>query len=65
VKITADTIIVETIRQAPATKDVYAKYKLRCPVCACRSADKVIDIALNYGVDLDSILRDLNAAAEK
>ncbi len=62
-QITADTTIAESIRLSSSAKAVYAKYRLRCPSCACRGSDKIRDVAINYGVDLDAILRDLNDAA--
>ena len=61
--ITAESVIIDTLRQAPATREVYKRYNLKCHFCSCNQSDRVKDIAINYGVDLESILADLNEAA--
>jgi len=65
VRITADTIIAESIGEYPETLKVYNKYNLRCPACGGSASDTIADIAWNHTVKLEDLLRDLDAVVDE
>ena len=62
-QITAESVILDTLKEAPATRDVFKKYDLKCHYCSCNQSDRVKDAATNCGVDLETLLKELNEAA--
>jgi hybrid cluster-associated redox disulfide protein len=61
VQITRETIVADTIENHPETIPVYERYSLRCHVCGGNMSDTIQDIGWNHGVNVDALLRDLNA----
>lgn len=61
-KITKDTTITEAIRICPGSSEIFQSYGMGCFACMAASAETVEEGAEMHGVDLESMLRDLNAA---
>ena len=58
-KINADMNIREVLEKYPETVSVFAKYNMGC---ISASFEKIRDIAVVHGTDVDSFVKDLNAA---
>jgi hybrid cluster-associated redox disulfide protein len=63
-KISAKTHIAETFKMSKDILKVYEKYGLECPGCKGAGEDTVEIAALNYGLDLNQFLNDLNKAVK-
>lgn len=63
-KINADMNIREVIEKYPETVAVFAKYNMGCVGCIAASFEKIKDIAVVHGTDVDSFVKDLNAAVQ-
>ena len=61
-KINADMNIREVLEKYPETVSVFAKYNMGCVGCIAASFEKIRDIAAVHGTDVDSFVKDLNAA---
>ena len=61
-KITADMNIKEVIEKYPETVSVFSKYSMGCVGCIAASFEKLKDIAVVHGTDVDSFVKDLNEA---
>jgi hybrid cluster-associated redox disulfide protein len=60
-KITKDTTIVEALK-FPGVEEVLSKYGIGCMGCPMISFEKIGDIAIMHGVNLDKLLKELNEA---
>lgn len=58
-KITKDTTIAETLKFS-GVEEVLSKYKIGCIGCPMMSFEKIGDIAILHGIDLDKLLEELN-----
>jgi hybrid cluster-associated redox disulfide protein len=63
--ITQDMTIEEVIRRFPDTIGALENYGLRCMDCCVSSYESVREGALSHGVDLDSLLEELNRIARQ
>jgi hybrid cluster-associated redox disulfide protein len=64
-KITEDMTIKEVIDNHPETAMVFMKYNVGCIGCLAASFEKVKDIATVHGIDIKTLVKDLNAAVKK
>ena len=62
--ITQDMTIEEVIRRYPGTISAFESYGLRCSGCCVSSYENISEGALSHGVDLDSLLEELNRVAQ-
>jgi len=67
-KFTENSTLEEILRH-PKTSSILVKYGIYCPTCPYARFEmavlKIGDVAKNYGVDINSLLKDLNEAIEK
>jgi hybrid cluster-associated redox disulfide protein len=67
-KVTEDTTVEEILRY-PGTSSTLVKHGIHCPTCPFAQFEigrlKIGDVARNYGVDLDALLKELNEAVGK
>jgi hypothetical protein len=63
-KISEKTHILETLKMSGNIQKVYEKYGLDCPGCKGAGQETVEMAALNYGLDLNTFLSDLNNAVK-
>ena len=61
-KITKDMSIGEVVRKYPKTVEVFIGHGLGCIGCAAASYENIEQGALAHGLELDGLMRDLNAA---
>lgn len=61
-KITKDMGIIEVVQQYPETLEVFQQYGLGCIGCAAAHFENLEAGALVHGIDVDSFIKDLNAA---
>ena len=66
-KVTKDTTLAEILKH-PGTSEVLSRYRfpcLHCPMAAFEIGTlKLGEVAKAYGIDLDSLLKDLNKIIE-
>jgi hybrid cluster-associated redox disulfide protein len=60
--ITKKSFIGEIIEKHPETIPVLGKYQLGCLGCPMAGPETIADAAQVHGVDLDSLIKDLNQA---
>ena len=67
-KITEDTTVEEILRY-PGTSSTLVRHGIHCSACPFARLEigrlKIGDVARNYGVDVDSLLKELNETARK
>ena len=56
--------IKEVIEKYPETAPVFSKYNMGCIGCIAASFEKIKDIAAVHGTDVESFVKDLNAAIQ-
>jgi len=59
--ITKETSIGEAVKEYPATVDVFLRHGLMCFGCALARFENIEQGALAHGMDLETLLEDLNA----
>ncbi len=59
-----DLTVDEVMRRWPPTMAVFVRHKLNCVGCDMAPFETIADVAKTYGLALDALLADLNAAAE-
>ncbi|MEM0467411.1 MAG: DUF1858 domain-containing protein [Candidatus Thermoplasmatota archaeon] len=64
-KITEDMTIREVIDKYPEVAMVFMKYNIGCIGCIAASFEKVKDIATVHQIDIQKLIKDLNAAVQK
>ena len=64
-KITEDMNIREVIEKYPQAIPVFVKYNMGCIGCMAAAFEKIKDIAIIHGVDVQVFLKDLNEAIEQ
>ena len=67
-KITEDMTLEEILRY-PETGSILVKHGIHCPTCPFAGFEmgrlKIGDVARNYGVDVDNLLKELNETVRK
>ncbi len=63
-KITKDMTIAEALKY-PGVGEVLAKYGIGCFMCPMMSLERIEDIARVHGIDIDTLLKELNDAVNK
>lgn len=58
-----DLTVDEVMRRWPQTMPVFVKLKLNCVGCDMAPFETISDVAETYGLALDMLLGELNAAA--
>ncbi len=61
--IVRDLTVDEVMRRWPQTMPVFVKLKLNCVGCDMAPFETIADVANTYGLGLDMLLGELNAAA--
>jgi hybrid cluster-associated redox disulfide protein len=61
--ITGKTTVEEVIKKSRETARVFRKHGLDCPGCRGAAEDTIEKVAVNNGLDLAALLKELNAAA--
>ncbi|MEM3399327.1 MAG: DUF1858 domain-containing protein [Candidatus Micrarchaeia archaeon] len=64
-KITKDMMIADVIKAYPQTFEVFVKHGLGCLFCHGAAFETVEQGALAHGIDLEILLKELNAATSK
>ena len=64
-RITQDMTIEEVIRRYPETISAFEHYGLRCSGCCISSYENIKEGAVSHGVDLNSLLEELNRVAQE
>ena len=61
-KIKREMTIQEVVNNFPETLEVFARYGLGCIGCHVAAFENVEQGAIAHGLDVDALMRDLNAA---
>ena len=64
-KITKDMFLGEVVNKYPKTVEVFMKYGLPCAMCGVAFSETVEQGAESHGIDLKSLLKDLNKVTTK
>ncbi len=64
-KITKDMTFKDVLQMSPEVVQVFVKYKMGCVGCAAAKFESVEQGAKAHGIELDALMRDLNAAIEE
>jgi hybrid cluster-associated redox disulfide protein len=64
-KITKEMSITEIVQQYPQTVEVFMQHGMGCLGCAAARFETLAQGATAHGIDLDSLIADLNKAVEK
>ena len=64
-KITKDMGLIEIVQQYPETVEVFQKYGLGCLGCAAARFENLEAGAKVHGIDIESMVNDLNAVISK
>lgn len=64
-KITKEMSITEIVQQYPQTVEIFMQHGMGCLGCAAARFENVAQGAAAHGIDLDSLLADLNKAVEE
>jgi hybrid cluster-associated redox disulfide protein len=63
--ITKDTPIIEALRSHPQARAIFTKYGLGCTGCMGSSTETISNGAKMHAVNVDKLLRELNALEPK
>ncbi len=63
--ITGDMSITEIVEKYPKTADVFLRYGMHCFGCIAARYENVEQGARAHGIDVPSLLRDLNTVTDK
>jgi hybrid cluster-associated redox disulfide protein len=64
-KITKKMVLGEILSKYPSTIEVFFSHSLPCASCQMASGETVEEAAMGHNVNLEKLLKDLNAAAKK
>lgn len=64
-KISKEMSITEIVQQYPQTVEIFMQHGMGCLGCAAARFENVAQGAAAHGIDLDSLLADLNKAVEE
>ncbi len=59
-KITADSSIIGTVQMHPEIMGIFMQYGLGCVGCMAASFETIGQGAMAHGIDVDSLLADIN-----
>ena len=59
------TTVEEAIKKSPAVAAVFKKHRLDCASCRGGKQDTIEKVALNNGLELKALLKDLNRALKE
>ncbi|GAB4350755.1 MAG: DUF1858 domain-containing protein [Candidatus Abyssubacteria bacterium] len=62
--ITKDMNIQEVIRLHPQTVHIFERFGLRCTGCCVSAFEDIEEGAISHGIDLDTLLEELNRVAQ-
>jgi hybrid cluster-associated redox disulfide protein len=62
--ITKEMPILDTVQKYPKTVDVFMKHGMGCIGCAAAHFENIAQGAAAHGIDIEKLIKDLNAAAE-
>jgi len=60
--ITKENFIAETLEKYPETISVFQKYEMNCINCPMAGPETIEQAAQVHGIDLDSLIKELNQA---
>lgn len=63
--ITRDMTIAEVVQKYPQTVSVFLAHGLMCFGCAIARFENIEQGALAHGIDVDALIKDLNAAVSE
>jgi hybrid cluster-associated redox disulfide protein len=63
--VTKKMVLGEVLSKYPSTVEVFFKHGLPCASCQMASGETVEEAAMGHNVNLEKLLKDLNAAAKK
>ena len=63
--ITKEMGIIEIVEKYPVTVEVFQSYGMGCIGCMAARFENLEQGALAHGIDIDSLIKDLNSAVEK
>lgn len=61
-EITSETTISEALQANPKTAEVFFRHGMQCLGCAVASGETVAEAAQFHGVNIEDLLKELNAA---
>lgn len=61
-QIKKDMTIAEVLRQNPKTAQVFMRYGMHCLGCATATGETIAQAAVAHGIQLDTLLKELNQA---
>jgi hybrid cluster-associated redox disulfide protein len=64
-KITKDMLLGEVVNKYPKSIEVFMKHGLPCAMCGAAFSETVEQGAASHGIDLKSLLKDLNKFTTK
>ena len=64
-KITKDMLLGEVVNKYPKSIEVFMKHGLPCAMCGAAFSETVEQGAFSHGIDLKSLLKDLNKVSTK
>lgn len=64
-KITKDMSIQDIVMNHPETMEVFQKYNMHCVGCAAARFENLEQGCAAHGIDVDAMVKDMNAAVEK
>ncbi|MDF2672654.1 MAG: hypothetical protein K0R09_919 [Clostridiales bacterium] len=63
--ITKEMGIIEIVEKYPQTVEVFQSYGMGCIGCMAARFENLEQGALAHGIDIDSLIKDLNSTVEK
>lgn len=61
-KVTKDSTIADVLRQNPNTAQVLMRHGMHCLGCATATGESIAQAAMAHGINLDTLLKELNEA---
>jgi hybrid cluster-associated redox disulfide protein len=62
--ITKEMSIIDIIQKHPATREVFNRHNLGCIGCLAAAGETIADGLTAHGLDVDSVMEELNEAAK-
>ena len=62
--VTKDMIIAEVLMKDRTLAPIFMQHGLHCLGCAASNMETIEDAAMVHGIDLDALLKDINACLE-
>lgn len=64
-KITEHTTVIEALKKSRTVAEVFKKYNLDCPGCKGATEDTLGIVAENNGLDIKTLLKEMNEGLKK